>query len=360
MTPACKIGKLTKADDDRSLPKGVIVISQKPKILVVGSFVMDMIATTDVFPNQGQTVLGKTFKKAPGGKGANQAVQAARLGAEVTMFGKVGKDANATEMLETCAAAGVNVSRVAVDEELPSACSMIILEEAPGQQTKNRILVLSGSNMNIQPADIAFLEEEIADYDLVMLQLEIPMAINEQIAAYARAKGVPVMLNSAPSAPLSAQLLANLSFISPNEHEAADLTGITIRKDGADAEDYGFVMADAQAATKALRDKGVENVLITLGSAGAVLDTAEGFFFSPALHDIKAVDPTAAGDSFVSSFCVGYCCGWSWDDILLFANHAATITVSSIGAMPALPKLPELAAFITQRTGKKFDISRLS
>ena len=327
---------------------------RRPKILVVGSLVMDQIATTEVFPKEGETVLGKSFKKAPGGKGANQAVQAARLGADVTMFGKVGKDTNATEMLAACADAGVDVSMVAVDDAFPSACSIIILEEAEGQPTKNRILVLSGSNMNIQQKDIAFLEEKIGDYDLVMLQLEIPMAINEQIAAYAYAKQVPVMLNSAPSAALSPAFLSHLTFISPNEHEAADLTGISIPHTGTQ-----YDMDAAKAAAKVLRDKGVKNVLITLGEAGVVLDTPEGFFTSPSAEEYKAVDPTAAGDSFIGTFCVGYCCGWPWEEILLFANHAAGITVSSLGAMPALPNLTQVAESVQKKTGRSPDFSRL-
>ena len=204
----------------------------KPKILVVGSFVMDQIATTEVFPREGQTVLGGTFSKAPGGKGANQAVQMARLGADVTMVGKLGHDSNGEEMIRTCKEAGICTDYVLYDDKLPSGCSVIILEEAPGKQTVNRIIVLSGSNMSITPEDVAFLKEQIAQYDLVVLQLEIPMEINELVAQYAYDKGVPVMLNSAPSAPLSDQLLSHLTYISPNEHEAYDMVGIKISHSG--------------------------------------------------------------------------------------------------------------------------------
>ena len=193
----------------------------KPKVLVVGSFVMDQIATTTVFPREGQTVLGGTFTKAPGGKGANQAVQMARLGADVTMVGKLGRDSNGEDMVRTCKEAGINTDYVLYDDTLPSGCSVIILEEAPGKQTVNRIIVLSGSNMSITPDDVVFLKEKVAEFNLVVLQLEIPMEINELVAAYAYEKGVPVMLNSAPSAPLSDELLSHLTYISPNEHEAA-------------------------------------------------------------------------------------------------------------------------------------------
>ncbi len=327
----------------------------KPKILVVGSFVMDQIATTTVFPKQGETVLGGTFTKAPGGKGANQAVQMARLGADVTMVGKLGRDANGQDMIKTCKEAGINTDYVLYDDELPSGCSIIILEEAPGQQTANRILVLSGSNMSITPDDIAFLKEKIADYDLVVLQLEIPMEINELVAAYAYEKGVPVMLNSAPSAPLSDELFSHLTYISPNEHEAYNMVGIKIEHEGKTVN-----MEQAKAAAAALKAKGVKNVLITLGEAGAVLDTEkDGFFYSPCVDGIMAVDPTAAGDSFVGALSVGLSCGWGYEETLRFANHTAGLTVSSLGAMPSLPTLDKVEAFMDEKGCAAPDTSAL-
>ncbi len=313
---------------------------RKPKILVVGSFVMDQIATTSVFPKEGQTVLGDSFSKAPGGKGANQAVQAARLGAEVTMVGKLGRDSNAEEMIKVLKEDGVDVSHVAFDEKEPSGCSVIILEQKPGQDTRNRIIVLSGTNMKITPQDVAFLKDSISDYDMVILQLEIPMEINCLVAKYAHDAGVPVMLNPAPSAPLPDELLANITYISPNEHEAADLTGIKIDHDGAD-----FNRNQAKEAAKKLFEKGVKNVLITMGTAGAVLMSENEVFFSPTISEIKAVDPTAAGDSFVSSFCTGLCAGWGVQDALDFSNCVATLTVSEKGAMPSLPTLEKVEKF---------------
>ena len=327
----------------------------KPKILVVGSFVMDQIATTEIFPREGQTVLGGTFSKAPGGKGANQAVQMARLGAEVTMVGKLGHDSNGEEMIRTCKEAGICTDYVLYDDKLPSGCSVIILEEAPGKQTVNRIIVLSGSNMSITPEDVAFLKEKIAEYDLVVLQLEIPMEINELVAEYAYAKGVPVMLNSAPSAPLSDSLLSHLTYISPNEQEAYDMVGIRISHSGKEVN-----LKEAKAATAALKAKGVKNVLITLGESGAVLDTEkDGFFYSPCVEGIMAVDPTAAGDSFVGALSVGLCCGWGYEETLRFANHTAGLTVSAMGAMPSLPNLEKVEAFLKEKTGSAPDTSVL-
>lgn len=339
-------GKKQKGRDER--------MKRKPRILVAGSFVMDQIASTEVFPGEGETVLGRSFQKAPGGKGANQAVQAARLGAEVTMFGKLGRDANGEEMLETCRKAGIHTEDVLFDPVLASCCSVIILEEKPGESTKNRIIVISGSNMSITKTEAESLRDKIRNYDLLMLQLEIPMEINEYLAEMAFENGVPVMLNSAPSAPLSDSLLSHLAFISPNEHEAEDLTGIPIRREGDHVN-----LEDARAAAEALREKGVQNVLITLGSGGAVLLGPDGFVHSPCVEGITAVDPTAAGDSFVGAFCVGTCCGWTNQELLQFANHTAALTVSAMGAMPSLPSLEKVERFMAQKNILLPDISVL-
>ena len=316
---------------------------KKPKILVVGSFVMDQIVNTDIFPRQGQTVFAKTFRKAPGGKGANQAVQMARLGADVTMCGKLGRDGNGQEMLAVCREAGICTDHVCYDETTASGCAVIILEDKPGQSTENRIMVIPGSNMTFKPEDVAFLEDTIDQYDLVVLQLEIPMEINILVAKYAHRKGVRVMLNSAPSAPLPAELLECLTYISPNEHEAEDLTGIHIRH-----EDREVNVDDVKAAAAALQAKGVDQVLITLGSAGASLVKDGKFYHSSAVQGVKAVDPTAAGDSFVGAFCFATCSGMEIEDALCFANHTAALTVSKMGAMPSLPTLAEVKATLPE------------
>ncbi len=327
---------------------------KKPRILVVGSRAMEQPATTAVFPRQGQTVLGKKFRSAPGGKGENQAVQAALLGTDVTMLGKLGRDSNAQEILAACKAAGVHTEHMLFDETESTGCAMIILEEQPDGSTQNRILVLPGSNMTITKEDVEFLRDGIAEYDLVILQLEIPMEINELVAEFAHEKGVQVMLNPAPAAPLSEKLLRCLTYLSPNEHEAADLTGVPIRREGKNVN-----WQDVEAAAKVLRDRGVKNVLITLGSAGAALCNDTGVYHSPCAKNITAVDPTAAGDSFVGAFCTAACCGWGWEEALRFANHTAALTVSRPGALPSLPRLEEVKALLTERTGACPDTSNL-
>lgn len=310
---------------------------KKPKILVVGSFVMDMIVSTKRFPNAGETVLGLDYQTAPGGKGANQAVQAARLGAQVTMVGKVGRDAFGDALIESARESGVDISRVMRSENKPSAIGNVQLEVGDGK-SMNRIIVVSGANMSITPEDVAFLEEEIAQYDMVLLQLEIPMEINTLVAEYAAKKGVPVMMNCAPIAPMPEALLKNLTYISPNEHEAHLLTGIEVTDD-----------ASIKAAMEKIHELGIKNALITLGSRGVAYESGEGVVYSPALSGLNVKDTTAAGDSFVSAFCTAAAMGVPVPQALAFANHTAAITVCRMGAQPSLPTIDEVLALMQER-----------
>jgi len=329
-------------------------MNKRPKILVVGSFVMDLIVSTEKFPNSGETVLGKSFRTAPGGKGANQAVQAARLGADVTMVGKVGNDDFGKSLIHSCKESGIHTEFIAVDPEVSSAVGDIVLEVGEGKAAKNRIIVVPGANMTITPDDVAFLKDTIDQYDMVILQLEIPMSINEIVAKYAFDKGVPVMLNSAPSAPLSAELLSCLTYISPNEHEAADLTGIQIRKDGKVVN-----QDDVKAVVNSLFAKGVKNVVITLGNSGAVVANQNEFVYQPCVDVVEVKDPTAAGDSFVGAFTTGVCSGLNHEQALTFANYTATLTVSRMGAQPSLPKIQEVIDLMKQEDHSGFDLSLL-
>ena len=307
---------------------------KRPNILVVGSLVMDLIVITTRFPKEGETVLGTDFHTASGGKGANQAVQAARLGANVTFVGKVGNDSFGKEMLDSVSSMGVDISKIMVDQEAPSSIGNVQIETADGKSV-NRIIVVPGANMRIRPEDVAFLQDTLGNYDMVILQIEIPMEINELVATYAFEKNVPVMLNPAPSAPLSRELLSHVTYISPNEHEAADITGIAIH--GLDS---------ANECAKALMNMGAANALITLGGNGAVLGSKNEFLHSPCVPNVQVADPTAAGDSFVGTFCTGVCLGLSNIQALEFANCAAAITVSKIGAQPSLPAIGEVIALM--------------
>lgn len=316
----------------------------KPKILVVGSFVMDNIYTMPKFPVLGQTVLGTGFSTAPGGKGANQAVQCARLGAEVTMLGKLGCDATGDRMIEVMKENNIDVSLVTRTPDHPSAVANIQIEQND-EGSNNRIVVISGANMEIKDEDIACLKDTIKDYDMVIMQFEIPIDIDEKVAQMAHAAGVPVMVNPAPSAPISDVLIANTDILSPNETECADITGVTIRKDGKKPN-----LDDIKKATKVLFDKGCKSVLITLGNAGAAYCTCDGnIIHAPAVEGVVAVDPTAAGDSFIGAFCTYTAGGMPIEDALKKANYTAACTVTRMGAMPSLPTLQQVDDYIASK-----------
>lgn len=315
-----------------------------PKILVVGSFVKDLIVSTERFPEAGETVLGYDFQTASGGKGANQAIQAARLGARVTMVGKVGDDVYGRQMIASCTESGIDCSHVMVDDRIPSSIGNVQLQKGRDGKIQNRIIVVPGANMAIREEEVRFLETQITDYDMVLLQLEIPMGINELVADIAYRNNVPVMLNSAPSDTISDGLLSKLAYISPNEHEAADLTGITIRKNGRQVNEE-----DVKAVIKSLLEKGVKNVIITLGSAGAAFGNGKEFYLCPALDGIDAVDPTAAGDSFVGAFSTLVCMGIGYERAVCIANYVGALTVSRMGAQPSLPSLEQVKKLLRER-----------
>lgn len=299
---------------------------RKPKILVVGSFMMDLIAMTFKAPSPGETVLGEAFRTAPGGKGANQAVQCALLGADVTMVGKVGNDTFGKVMKDTVKAAGVNISHVSVDPEISSGVGHILLECKDGR-TENRITVIPGANHTIKGDEIEWLKKEIKQYDMVLLQLEIPMDINIKVAAYAKAAGVPVMLNPAPIAPLPDELLSCITYLSPNEHEAK-------------------LMCEFEKNR-------VKYVITTLGEKGAKISDGNEEISIPCVKIETVVDPTAAGDSFVAAFCIGVCVGMSHLQAIKFATYVAAITVSKMGAMPSLPNAEEVMKLMIERKESK-------
>lgn len=318
----------------------------RPKILVVGSLVMDLIVSTHTFPHSGETVLGKAFQSAPGGKGANQAIQAARLSADVTMVGKVGDDIWGHALLQSMKDAGVHAEHIKMEKNCTSAIGNILLEPDGQGGTKNRIIVVPGANARVSVRDIAFLEKEISQYDLLMLQLEIPMEVNIRAAQYAHAAGVPVMLNPAPAAALPAELLSCITYISPNEHEAALLTGSFLHVD----EENGFQEKDLLHTATSLCAQGADNVIITLGSKGSALYTEEGIFYAPCVKIPEVKDPTAAGDSFIGAFCTAICHGMHYKHAMEFANHAAALTVSRMGAQPSLPTFQEVLTLM-RKTG---------
>lgn len=324
-----------------------------PRILVVGSFVMDVIATTERVPASGQTVYGKAFHTAPGGKGANQALQSARLGAQVTMMGCVGDDLFGKELLAMPRASGVDVSRVLVRPGITSGVGHVTLEVSE-HTAQNRIVVIPGANITLTVEEVAWIQEEIASYDMVLLQLEVPIEVNLAVAGWAKAAGVPVMLNPAPATDLDDRLLALVTYLIPNEQEAAVETGLPLRMDAG-----GIQKEDLTHIAKALWAKGVENVIITLGGSGSAVVRGDDIRYIPCVPMAHVADPTAAGDSFVGALAVGLTVGLGQEQALAFASHTAAITVSRMGAMPSLPTLGEVLSLLKERDYRGFDLALL-
>ena len=328
-------------------------MQRKPRILVVGSFVMDVIATTEHIPAAGQTVYGKSFHTAPGGKGANQALQCARLGAQVTMMGCVGDDLFGRQLLDPPRAAGVDVSRVVVRSGISSGVGHVTLEVTE-HTAQNRIVVIPGANQTLTVEEVSWLKAEMPSFDMVLLQLEIPIEVNLAVAGWAREAGVPVMLNPAPATDLDDRLLKLVTYLTPNEQEASAETGLPLRMD-----ERGIQRDDLKKIAAALWTKGVENVIITLGGNGSAVVMGDGIRYIPCVHMDHVADPTAAGDSFVAALCVALSIGLPQEEALAFASHTAAITVSRMGAMPSLPTLDEVIQLLRERDYQGFDLALL-
>ena len=326
---------------------------RKPRILVVGSFVMDVIATTEKVPRSAQTVYGKSFHMAPGGKGANQALQCARLGAQVTMMGCVGDDLFGEKLIEPLKSAGVDVSHVLVRPGVSSGVGHVTLEVTE-HSAQNRIIVIPGANRTLTVDEVAWIQDEIGTYDMVLLQLEVPLEVNRTVARWAKEAGVPVMLNPAPATDLDDELMRYVTYLTPNEQEASMETGLPLASD-----ENGPCRADLQKIAAALWDKGVEHVIITLGGSGSAVVQGSSIRYIPCVHMDHVADPTAAGDSFVGALSVGLTAGLSQEEAMAFASHTAAITVSRMGAMPSLPTLAEVLELVKERDYRGFDPAAL-
>jgi len=296
------------------------------KILVIGSSNTDMVIKTNNFPAPGETILGGRFLMNAGGKGANQAVAAARLGGMVTFIGKIGDDIFGKQAVQQLEDEGINVNFVAVDHENPSGVAMITVDH----KGENSIVVAPGSNGTLSSGDFNKALSELQDAEFVLMQLEIPIPTVEYIAQIAAQKQKKVILNPAPAAKLSDELLQNLYIITPNETEAELLTQIKVTDE-----------QSALKAAEALHKKGVEIVIITMGAAGAfLLINGE----SEIIHasKVKAVDTTAAGDTFNGALAVGLSEGKTIQESIAFANKAAAISVTRIGAQSSVPYRKEI------------------
>jgi ribokinase len=296
------------------------------KILIAGSSNTDMVIKTHNFPAPGETILGGRFLMNAGGKGANQAVAAARLGGMVTFVGKIGDDIFGKQAVQQLEDEGINIDFIAVDPENPSGVALITVDK----KGENSIVVAPGSNGTLSPADFDKAIAELEDSEFVLMQLEIPIPTVEHIALLAAKKLKKVILNPAPAAVLSDELLQNLFIITPNETEAELLTGVKVTD-----------MQSALKAASVLNEKGVEIVIITMGSAGAFLlkDGKSEIISAP---KVEAVDTTAAGDTFNGALVVALSEGKTIQESIAFANKAASISVTRIGAQSSVPFRKEI------------------
>jgi ribokinase len=302
------------------------------RLVVIGSANMDLVVRTEHIPAPGETVLGGAFVTIPGGKGANQAVAAARLGAEVKLVGRLGKDTFGEALLAQIVAAGISSEHILLDSEQPTGVALIGVD-AQGQ---NAIIVAPGANSQVCPDDVEAARESIAAADAVIVQLEIPFETVSYAVETAEALGTRVILNPAPvrhNDPLPAELLRHLSVLTPNEHEAASLLGY--------ASPVGL---DWKTVALQLREIGVENVVITLGAAGCLLATPQGIA-RVAAPKVDAVDTTAAGDCFTGALAVAQAEGKDLVAAAEFAVRVASVSVTRLGAQPSLPSRAEVDAY---------------
>lgn len=298
------------------------------RIVVVGSSNTDMVIRTEKMPRPGETVLGGDFMMNQGGKGANQAVAAAKLGGDTMFVAKVGNDIFGRQTLELLSKLGIDTSHVSVSDAYPSGVALINVD-ASGE---NSIAVASGANGHLTPADIDAAEQSIAEAALVILQLETPVETVAHAARIAKKHGVRVILNPAPAPkqPLPASLLADVDIIIPNKTEAELISGIEITDEASELR-----------AINAIHAMGVKTVIFTLGSKGALVCEQGDCVLVPSFK-VEAVDTTAAGDTFCGALCVGLSEGMPMHDAIKFANKAASITVTRMGAQQSIPTRSEV------------------
>ncbi|AQQ71156.1 Ribokinase [Limihaloglobus sulfuriphilus] len=307
-------------------------MSGKNKVVVVGSSNMDLVAKTPRIPVAGETLSGTDFFMVPGGKGANQAVAAARLGADVVFVAKLGKDVFASRSIDNYRNAGIDISRIEQIEGVPSGIAMIAVEESGN----NSIIVVPGANAKLGPADVTAAKDDIAAATVVVAQLEIPMETVLETAKAAQAVGAAFILDPAPAGELSDELLSMVDIIKPNETEAEAITGIKVSD-----------RASAAKAADVLLDKGVKTVIITLGGRGFMLARGRSKEII-ANHNVKVVDTTAAGDAFVGGLAFGIAAGKPLKDAAVYANYVAAVSVTRQGAQTSLPTQMEVAAIMNE------------
>lgn len=294
-------------------------------IVVLGSVNADLVLRCERLPAPGETVHGREFKVLPGGKGANQAVAAARLGAAVSFIGCVGADDHGREARRRLAAEGIDLTHLA-DAALPTGVAMILVDDG-GQ---NSIALSAGANAALGVAQVEAAAAQIASAALLVCQLESPLAAVARAIAIAHAAGVPVLLNPAPAQALPAALLQQVDILVPNESEAAVL--------------LGEALAPAEAASR-LRERGPATVIVTLGAAGVQCADEHANVHAPAPRT-QAVDTTGAGDTFIGAFAAARCAGVGLHAAIAHAQRAAAFSVARPGTIDAMPFARDLQPMV--------------
>jgi ribokinase len=292
-----------------------------PSIVVFGSLNMDLVVRCDRLPQPGETLAGSSFTTVPGGKGANQAVAAARLGWPTRMVGRVGDDAFGRSLRTSLEAAGVDCDGVAVDAAQGSGVAAIAVDA----QGENQIVIVSGANGQVGADDLDRLTAVLPQAGALLLQLEVPMAAVVAAAQRAQAQGVPVILDPAPAQPLPAELLSCLHCITPNQGEAAALVGIPVTDE-----------ASARRAGEVLVRQGVAIAIVKLGRQGAIAVTADDVWVQRAFS-VPVVDTVAAGDAFNGGLAHGLVRGLPLPEALRWATATAALSVTQAGAQPSMP-----------------------
>ena len=303
------------------------------KILVVGSLNVDLVVCTPALPREGQTILGRSFDKFPGGKGANQSVALARLGAHVTHIGKVGLDDHARLLRKSLEEAGVRLNGLMEDSSVQTGVAFIQLAD----EGANTIVVIPGANMRLLPSDLDPFIPFLRQADFIAIQNEIPLETNLKAARIGREGGATVLYNPAPYREGSDQICPLAHLIIPNEIELSELTGLPVTTDE----------QIESAAGKLLEKGGAEAVIVTLGARGSMVKERKGSTFFPAVK-VKAVDTTAAGDAFIAGMIWSLSEGKTLIDSVRVANQVAAYAVTILGAQPSLPTREQFERFSAQ------------
>jgi ribokinase len=296
------------------------------KVFVVGSINRDLVVYVDGLPRAGETVFGNRFQQFPGGKGANQAVAASRLGGDVHFIGNVGSDAFGKEMRDFLAGENIDTSEIAILETAPTGIALITVDSA----SENSIVVVSGANMVWHTRDLARMK--IGRGDIVICQFEIPLEIIESLFARAKKMGATTILNPAPIKPVTERILKHVDYLVVNEVELEAFSGTAV-----DPGDPPSVYA----AIEKLQERGPRAIVATLGPRGAFLSGPTGRHEAKG-YKVNAIDTTGAGDCFIGAFAAALAKSNSVDDAINFANKAAGISVTRRGAASSFPMIAEI------------------